>query len=136
MRRLGNVVLDVNVVVSLIIRKKFAHLLRAVAFGRITVFACAELFDELSDVLARPHLARYLTIEPASYLKLLKDAAVVEPIREAFIGSPDPDDDYLVALSIQQRAWLVSGDGPLMRWKEPPRGLKRMTYTEFQKRVL
>lgn len=136
MRRFGNVVLDVNVLVSLVLTGKLTRLLRATAYGRITVFVCAELLEEFSDVLQRPHVAKHLSATPTTYLRLLKDASVWETIQHPFAGSPDPDDDYLVALSLQEKAWLVTGDGPLLRWETPPRGLKRMTYAEFQKRVL
>ncbi len=136
MRRLGNVVLDVNVIISLVLKNKLGLLLRAVAFDRVTVFASAELLDELLDVLNRPHLARYLAESPTAYFQAFEETALFRPILKPYAGSPDPDDDYLVALCLQEKAWLVSGDGPLLRWEAPPAGLKRMTYTEFQKRVL
>lgn len=106
------------------------------AYGRITVFVSAELLEEFLDVLQRPHVVKLLAATPATYLRLLKDASIWEAIRQPFTGSPDPDDDYLVALSIQEKAWLVTGDGPLLRWETPPRGLKRMTYADFRRRVL
>lgn len=136
MRRLGIVVLDVNVLVSLVIGKKFARLIRAIAFGRVSVVICPELLEEWRDVLHRPHLLPLLEKSPEVYLRQLKEAAVRRTIRKPYTGSPDPDDDYLVALCLQEKAWLVSGDGPLLRWSSPPPGLKRMTYTEFQKRAL
>jgi predicted nucleic acid-binding protein len=37
-----------------------------------------------------------------------------DPSEPAPIRSPDPDDDYLLALAIDQRAFLVTGDRDLL----------------------
>ncbi|HET8863601.1 MAG TPA: hypothetical protein VFM94_10165 [Solirubrobacterales bacterium] len=52
----------------------------------------------------------------SDYVALLKrDAvAVPDPLDVPPLRSPDPDDDYLIALAFSQSAMLVSGDGDLL----------------------
>jgi predicted nucleic acid-binding protein len=44
------------------------------------------------------------------------------------VRSPDPDDDYLLALAVDQRAFLVTGDQHLLGLAE---GLPILTSAEF-----
>ena len=75
------------------------------------------LLAELRRALAYPKLERLIAPADADALvawlsrsaALARDATVPPPIHAA-----DPDDDYLLALTAEQRAELVSGDAHLL----------------------
>lgn len=81
------------------------------------------MLGELEEVLLRPKFRRYTTEEEvAEYLNLLRRAAVLEPEPpdppEAF--TPDPKDDYLIALARSSGAhFLISGDPHLTGLEVP-----------------
>ena len=71
------------------------------------------LLDELRDVLARPRFRRWVSVATvAEYIQGLTDAATIITDPPAVPGlSPDPDDDYLIALArVAEADYLVSGD--------------------------
>jgi uncharacterized protein len=112
------VVLDPNVLVSAALSDlgPSAQLLRAARAGRFELVVCPTLLSELGQVLARPRLRRYLSVDEAiryvegvSRLSTMAD----DPIRPTS-KSRDPDDDYLLALAESSGAeLLVSGDKDL-----------------------
>jgi putative PIN family toxin of toxin-antitoxin system len=88
-------------------------LLRLVlAQGHVLIISPA-LLSELQDVLLRPKFRGYLTIERARrFVELVADSGERhgDPERTSPL-TPDPDDDYLVALARAAKAdYLVSGD--------------------------
>lgn len=83
------------------------------------------LLEELRDVLARPKLGRWVSAATAAALLagLGEDAVIVDdpPARPGL--TPDPDDDYLIALARAAQAdCLVSGDRhlPDLPRSDPP----------------
>ncbi len=91
-----------------------AWLLIAWFEGRFDLIASEALLGELEVVLLRPRFRRYTTVEGvAEYPDLIRRSAVLDPKPptppEAV--TPDPEDDYLDALTRSARAdFLVSGD--------------------------
>lgn len=84
--------------------------------GGFELVVCPHLLDELERVLARPKFEKYLDENQVSgFLGLLGRLAIVvldptdiDPV------TPDPDDDYLVALAQEAGAdAVISGDGHL-----------------------
>jgi predicted nucleic acid-binding protein len=55
-----------------------------------------------------------------------------DPPDPAPVSSPDPDDDYLLALAISQRAFLVTGDRHLRGLRED---LPILTPAEFVRKL-
>lgn len=121
------VVLDVNVLVSALIRRsgipaRIVHEWRA---GRFELLVSPHLLAELRDVLGRPHIVDHVSpAEAESLLTALGEVAVVvadPPFAERAVPG-DPDDDYLVALARVGRAQvIVSGDTHLLEaGTEPP----------------
>lgn len=108
-------VLDPGVVISGIIspRAAPAALLRAWRADAFTLLASPALLRELRNVLLRPKFRRHLS--EAQALDLVEEIAraavlVVDPPDPPTV-TPDPKDDYLVALALAARAdVLVSGD--------------------------
>jgi putative PIN family toxin of toxin-antitoxin system len=121
------VVLDVNVLVSSLIRRSGvpASVVDAWRGGYFEVVVSARLLAELRDVLGRAHLARYMASAEAEklFVALERNATLVEdpPLAERVVPG-DPDDDYLVALARTGRAHvIVSGDTDLLEADiEPP----------------
>jgi predicted nucleic acid-binding protein len=86
---------------------------------------CPALLAELERVLLRPKFRPYVTAqEVRAYVGLLRRLVPLEPDPETREGlTPDPGDDYLVALAQAANAhFLVSGDPHLTELKRahPP----------------
>ena len=108
-------VFDPNVLVAAALspRGAPAACMRAHADGRFELVVSKRLLAELESVLARPKFRRYLTLEQADrYVASLgREGRLVDDPGEIDAVSPDPNDDYLIALARASRAHvLVSGD--------------------------
>ena len=93
--------------------------------GSFELIICPALLAELERVFLRPKFRSYVTAhEVRSYIALLRRPTSVEPDPEVTAGlTPDPGDDYLVALARAAGAhFLVSGDPHLTELKQarPP----------------
>jgi putative PIN family toxin of toxin-antitoxin system len=113
-------VLDPGVIVAALITPAgvCGRVLRAALDDEYTLVVSPELLAELEGVLLREKFRRYLSeAEAAIAISLLArvgelraDPGEVKPI------SPDPDDDYLIALAGAARVdYLVSGDRHLVQ---------------------
>ena len=110
-------VLDPNVLISAVIGPgPPAQILEAWSRGDVDLVASELLLEELTDVLARPKLARRISSDEAvALVRLLRSAAtLVEDPSDPPRRSSDPDDDYLLALAENAGARLVSGDRHLL----------------------
>ncbi len=93
--------------------------------GSFELITCRALLAELERVFLRPKFRSYVTVhEVRGYVALLGRLTSVEPYPEVTAGlTPDPGDDYLVALARAAGAHvLVSGDPHLTELKQgrPP----------------
>lgn len=112
-------VLDPNVVISGLISPEGtpARLLATWREGRFELIVSPLLLDELRRALAYPKLRRHVTREDAELaVRWLAEGArsVEDEGLDAPLRSPDPGDDYLIALAAHARAALVSGDTHLL----------------------
>lgn len=113
-------VLDPNVLISALLAPTGApaKVLRAWVDGAYELVASPLLLAELARALAYPKLARHIEpTEAAELVHLLEGQATVldDPGHAGLdVCSPDPGDDYLIALAATARAVLVSGDGDLL----------------------
>ncbi|HXF71369.1 MAG TPA: putative toxin-antitoxin system toxin component, PIN family [Actinomycetota bacterium] len=116
-------VLDPGVLVAALIspRGAPAALLLASFEGYFELVVSPWLLGELDRVLRRPKFRRHVTgAEVAGYLELLAERAVVVLDPPAPPVTPDPGDDYLVALARAARTdVLVSGDAHLTGLPDP-----------------
>lgn len=91
--------------------------------GRFEMIVSEELLGELERVLLRPKFRRYTTPEEvAQYVDLLRRMATLEtePTGPTPSFTPDPKDDYLVALARSSDAhFLVAGDPHLTKLPDP-----------------
>lgn len=113
------VLLDIGVIVSALISRDGppAALLERWHDGEFEVEISEAWLEEFDDVFVRPHLAKRMGDGAAADLRAsLAAHALLVPDQPLFPGAtPDPDDDYLVALAEANRCdVLVSGDSDLL----------------------
>jgi uncharacterized protein len=112
-------VVDVNVLISGVLSAKgpSAEILRASRDGLFELVVSELLLAELKRTLGYPKLRKRIPPEnAAAFAHWLRDhATLAEDLTSPPpIGSRDPDDDYLLALAISRRAYLVTGDQDLL----------------------
>lgn len=117
-------VLDPNVLISALISPTGAprEIVTAWTQGSFDLVASPLLLDELRNVLARPRFRRWVSAATvAEYVWGLTDAATIIDDPPLMPGlSPDPDDDYLIALArVAEADYLVSGDRHLTTINDP-----------------
>lgn len=108
------VVLDTNILVSALITKGTPPdlLYQAWLRNEIELVTSAAQIDEVTDVLARPRLRRYIDRdEAAQMVATIHQRATVLSDVPVTRRSPDPDDDPILAAAVAGDAELVvSGD--------------------------
>lgn len=108
------VVLDTNILVSALISSSGNPAAIYVAWedGKFTLLTCAEQLNELAATLQKPRIAGLIKPHKAGRLvnqvrKLAEDIELLVRVRR----SPDPADDFLLALAETGKAdYLVTGD--------------------------
>jgi putative PIN family toxin of toxin-antitoxin system len=112
------VVLDPNILISAMLSPSGApaRLLARWLAGDFELIASRQLLAELERALTYPKLRERIQPEKAArFMEFLHlRAEDVEDVPDPPRRSPDPDDDYLIALSASARAVLVSGDAHLL----------------------
>jgi putative PIN family toxin of toxin-antitoxin system len=112
-------VVDPNVHISALLapRGAPAEVLRAWMDGGFELIVSPLLHAELERALAYPKLRKRIAAEDAARVVewLGRSATVAEdPAGPPPLRSPDPGDDYLLALAATARAGLVTGDRHLL----------------------
>ena len=112
-------VLDPNVMISAALSGTGApaRVMDAWSRGAFELIVSEQLLAELERALAYPKLLKHIPVESAAALmELLRNEAEfrTDPPGPPPIGSEDPGDDYLIALSAAEGAALVSGDQHLL----------------------
>jgi uncharacterized protein len=112
-------VLDANVLVSALISRRGApgRTVAAWLAGGFELVVCDALLLEVERTLRRPKISsRVPRADAERFLQLLRDLAEVvpDPDEPPPLRSPDPGDDYLLALAARERVPLVSGDTHLL----------------------
>ena len=112
-------VLDPNVIISAVLSPEGApaRAIRAWLRGEFELIVSPALLEELERVFTYPKLRR--RVEPGEadqIFEWLRNTATMaaDPDDPPTIRSPDPGDDYLIAIAEAQRAALVSGDQHLV----------------------
>lgn len=111
-------VVDPNVLISALLspRGNPAQVLARWLAGDFELIVSAALLDELGRALAYDKLRARISEDEATELVSLlrRTARVAEDPAHPRPRSPDPGDDYLLALAESERAVLVSGDPHLL----------------------
>jgi putative PIN family toxin of toxin-antitoxin system len=114
------VVADANVLISAALARSpnapSVVILEAALDGRLDLVTSPQLLGEITSVLKRPRLRKYLSTDEA--LRFVADLAAQTILLTDPPGPPavcrDPNDDYLVALATARHAdAIVSGDPDL-----------------------
>jgi len=119
-------ILDPNVIISALLSPKGApaKALRAWIEGAFELVVSPLLLAELERALAYPKLRKHVEPDEANrVINWLRRSATMtgDSGDPPSVRSPDPDDDYLIALAESQQAVLVSGDDHLLGlFKELP----------------
>ena len=111
--------LDVNVIVSALLSRGGtpASLLRSWVEGEFELVVSPGLLNELTRVFSYAKLLdRIRPDEARSIVELFEGSATVieDPSEPPPVRSPDPGDDYLIALASRAQAVLVTGDEHLL----------------------
>ena len=112
-------VVDVNVLIAGVLSAHgaSAEILRASRDGLFEFVVSELLLAELQRALGYPKLRKRIPPEKATaFANWVRDHGTLaeDPTGPPPIGSRDPDDDYLLALAISRRAYLVTGDEDLL----------------------
>ena len=112
----ARVTFDSNLWVSMAMGGRIARLATLLSEGLLETYVCSELIREVTEVLQRPKLQRFL--DPANVetaLDLLESGTTHVEVSQFVVRSRDPKDDYLLALAQQARLdYLVTGDKDLL----------------------
>ena len=116
-------VLDTNVIISAVLSPAGspARVLRLWIEGAYELVCSPLLLAELERTFAYPKLrARIRYEEGAELIDLLHRGALMleDPTGPPEISSPDPGDDYLIALAAEAKAAIVTGDRHLLGLSE------------------
>lgn len=117
-------VLDSNIWISFIIKKKLNILTDIILNNSLIILSCKNMEDEISDVLNRPKLKKYISVKDIEEAVLLHRKLT----KNIILGNikkqnRDKDDDYLFALCKAGNAgYFVSGDKDILESgiKPPP----------------
>ena len=112
-------VLDPNVLISALLSRDGvpAQVLRAWLDGFFELIVSDRLLNELERALSYPKLRK--RVEPSEaieFSELLRRGARLldDPADAPSVRSPDPGDDYIIALAETAQAMIVSGDKHLL----------------------
>ncbi len=128
------VVADANILVSAALGRSpespSVRIIDAALDGRIELVMSPALLEEIVDVLSRPRIRKRLSAEDAQLF--LADVAAQALMLTDPLDPPsvcrDPDDDYLVALTLVAGAEvLVSGDEDLLAVEPDHVGVEVLT---------
>jgi putative PIN family toxin of toxin-antitoxin system len=112
-------VLDVNVLISAALSAAgpSAEVVRSTRDGGFELITSEWLIAELMRALGYPKIRKGIPAEQASaYVSWVRHHSTLaeDPTEPPMVRCPDPDDDYLLALAIDRRALLVTGDQHLL----------------------
>jgi putative PIN family toxin of toxin-antitoxin system len=111
-------VLDPNVLISALLSQGGApaEILRRWARGEFELVVSDALLGELAGALSYPKLAGHISrADGEAFVDYVREFAVLAvDANDPEPRSPDPGDDYLLALAEKERALLVTGDHHLL----------------------
>lgn len=126
------VVVDANVCISAVLSAEGnpARILdHALGSGPhdFELYAPSQLFTKLQEVLARPKIANRLGWSPAEIgvyarrLRLVVSEVPTQDVGEIPAFTDDPEDDvYVLAATLVEALYLVSGDEDILGMDDPP----------------
>ena len=122
------VVFDTSLIISMLLSKRGseAWITHLWSNREFEVIACPALFDELLDVLDRPHISPKVDYQRRLVLfrRFRSDAVWTAGSTVVSGDLPDPDDEFLLSAALETGArFIVTWDKALLQQKEA-RGVK------------
>ena len=116
---IDRVVLDANVFISAIIKRKTDKLLLLPATHNIIINTCPELIEEISRNLKEPHLVKYLNQPVKEIMDFIEQVTHKVTIEKRFDRALDVNDNYLFDLAYTVKShFLVTGDRLVLGMKQ------------------
>ena len=116
---IDRVILDANVFISAIIKKKADKLLLLPAKHNIIINTCPELIEEINRNLRELHLIKYLNQPVDDIVAFIEEITHKVSIDKRFDRAPDVNDNYLFDLASTVKShFLVTGDRLLLCMKQ------------------
>lgn len=118
-RKVKRVILDTNIFISYLIGGTMTSIDNLILDRNIKLIYSSELLKEILDVVQRPKLMKYFSIEDVNLLlDFLEQDAEFVPVVSKIKVCRDPKDDFLLALAYDGNAdYLVTGDEDLLEIK-------------------
>jgi putative PIN family toxin of toxin-antitoxin system len=107
------IVIDTNDFISALIGKKHRDKLTIILSNpAIEIFADENLIGEIREVAYREKFRKYISIEDVDiFIEVISHRLIFIKSTSIFFDSPDPDDNYLLALAVDANAdYLITGD--------------------------
>lgn len=128
------IVIDTNDFISALIGKKHREKLSIILSDpTFEVFADENLISEIRGVAYREKFRKYISIaEVDIYIDVLSLRLSFIKTTSIFYASPDPDDNYLLALAVDSEAeYLITGDKKDLIRLSPFQKIKIITLQEL-----
>lgn len=134
--QIDRVVLDANFLISIIINGNLVQFSKLILENDIEIFVCAELLDEIKDVLSRSKFKiKYSKSEIKNNLEFIELISTKIIIDKRFDRAPDIKDNYLFDLCYAVKSYyLITGDKPLQNLKHVGK-IEIISTTKFYKLV-
>jgi putative PIN family toxin of toxin-antitoxin system len=131
--KLDKVILDTNIIVSLLINQNADQLADWVIEQNIAFYLCPELLKELRTTLEKPGIRKLLTQPTDFYLDFISSLCRIVIIDKRFDRAYDPDDNFLFDLAYTVKAYyLVTGERELLNMKHVNR-IQIISLAEFKR---
>lgn len=128
------IVIDTNDFISALIGKKHREKLSIILSDpTFEIFADENLISEIRGVAYREKFRKYISIaEVDIYIDVLSLRLSFIKTTSIFYASPDPDDNYLLALAVDSEAeYLITGDKKDLIRLSPFQKIKIITLQEL-----
>jgi putative PIN family toxin of toxin-antitoxin system len=128
------IVIDTNDFISALIGKKHRDkLIIILSDPTIEIFADENLIDEIREVAYREKFRKYISIEDVDiFIEVISIRLTFIKPTSIFFDSPDPDDNYLLALAVDAKAdYLITGDKKDLISLSPFQGISIIRLHEF-----
>jgi putative PIN family toxin of toxin-antitoxin system len=104
-------VLDVNSWVSVFYRDRHPYLIKLIEEEEIAIFTSMENISEFADIHTKhKKIAKLLPLHTSVYVETMEEIGKVFAAQKRYALLPDYKDNYLIDLSHQTRAILVTND--------------------------
>lgn len=120
------VVIDTNDFISALIGRAYRDKLTSILTNPVVeVIADTTLITELEEVASRPKFRKCVSPDAVDlFMATLRARLMIIESTTVVIDSPDPDDNYLLALSVDAQAdYLITGDKKHLLALSPYRGI-------------